>query len=86
MIVKAINRLSEIVVRATAPVPLDLGDPRTKAYVIGGEVAKSKTEPSPRAHEAKHLADLIALANRFAADPTSGGRPSFGMTSRPLCW
>jgi hypothetical protein len=75
MIAEAINRLSEILVRATAPVPLDLGDPRTKAYVIGGQVVKHDSEPSPRAHEVKHLADLIALANRFAADPTSGGPP-----------
>ena len=62
MIVEAINRFSEILMRATAPVPLDLGDPRTKAYVIGGDVFKIATEPSPRTHEVKHLADLIALA------------------------
>ena len=68
MIAEAIKALSELAVRATAPHRVESGDTRKIAYVVGEKMVTIETEPSPRSHEVKSLADLIELARRFEGE------------------
>lgn len=71
MIAEAIKALAELAVKASAPQKIDSGDPRQIGYVINGEVDHVNTEPAPRKHEVKSLADVVALATRFAGSEDS---------------
>jgi hypothetical protein len=64
-----VKELVELARKAATPVKLPVpADPRADYFVVGGEIRKVETPEPPRAHSALSLDDLIALANRFAAD------------------
>lgn len=67
MIAEALQALTALVAKSLAPVKLPTADPGTDRYVIHGGFVEVPVPTPPRAHEAGNLADLIALANRFAA-------------------
>jgi len=65
---KALAYLAELASKAAAPQKIDSGDRRRISYVVNGQVVSTETAPPPRGHSVKSLADVVALANRFAAD------------------
>ncbi len=82
MLSEALEALFDLARQAAAPKKLETGDPRQVRYAVNGEVVAFGTEPAPRKHHAKSLADVVNLANRFAA-PTPGGDPA---DNRPVVW
>jgi hypothetical protein len=68
MIAEAIQSISALTSRAAEPKRLPIDDPRHVDFVVNGEVKSFDVPASPRDHELGQLADLVALANRFAED------------------
>jgi hypothetical protein len=68
MIKEALEYFSELTEKSLAAEKVDIGDPRKAAIVFGGELRAHDVPPAPRNHKAGTLAEIIALANRFAAD------------------
>lgn len=65
MIAEALKFLVGLHDRAAAPQKLDVADPRSDVYLVGGEVLRIDRGVAPRDHEVETLDDLIALAVRF---------------------
>lgn len=68
MIAEAIGAIANLVRKGDAAQKID-GGPRLSRYVIGGEVKEFPIPGPSRDHKVSSLADLIALANRFAPEP-----------------
>lgn len=70
MILDALKYLGELKAASIEPRRvLGSDDPRTARLVIGGALVDRDVPPSPRSHEAGTLAEVVALANRFAGEP-----------------
>src|SRR5580692_3607397 len=73
---EAIQEISALTREASEARELPRNDPRTQTFVIGGVKHDYERPEPPRAHRVKTLADLIALANRFAADADEDHMPA----------
>lgn len=66
MIAEALKFLTDLSTRATAPVKLEIPDPRTAYYAFNGEGIEIPIPDPPREHAPRQLEDIIRLAERFA--------------------
>jgi hypothetical protein len=71
MLAEMIEKLSDLARRSAKPELLTT-DPRLARFVVEGAVVEFPVPAPPRRHEVACLAEVVALANRFAAD---GGTP-----------
>lgn len=71
MISEALKYLADLGAKAATPIPVENDDPASNVFAINGKL-ETLAKPFPeRDHAAGSLADLIELANRFAADEAS---------------
>jgi hypothetical protein len=68
MLAEALKFFSELAQKSQAPTKLDQPDPRKAVYAVGGSLVDVDLPPPPREHQPGTLAEVIALANRFAGD------------------
>lgn len=72
MIAEGIAAAEALIARSIAPIKVNIPDPRAVYFAVNGEIAGFDLAPSPRAHKPDTVAEVIALANRFAE---GGGFP-----------
>lgn len=72
MLAEAIAALVDLAGKAAAPQKVEQPDPRKLVYSTGGGVQVVDLPPPPRNHKPGTLAEVIALANRFAEE---GAKP-----------
>ena len=63
---EGLDRLVDLATKAGAVQRIDSGNPRQLRYLAAGSEIVIDTEPAPRQHKPAMVAEIIALASRFA--------------------